>query len=445
MGSWLLKTRRTATAVWQRFLRPWLRPVWSVFPLTKTGLTFVLLFGLAVWFQGVLHLDLVLLVTGLAGLLVITALLLCTLLGAALLARSSRRARTPGVLDLETGTPQLTGYSAQYPRWLPFTVTDWQWVDDGGGETAASINLRRERGMLVEMAAPARRCVVERVVRRFTVRDLFGLVEISWRVPEKVSLRVLPGRGMLTQMPPPTGLADGDDLADPYAEARGDRVEMRQYAPGDPLRMVLWKVYARTGKMMVRTSERSVAERHRGCAYLVTSPNDDATAAVARIAIERGLLGEDWCLAVEGINRHATESEEALEIIARSGETKSFDRDGALGSFLSRMAREGYQFCILFVPPDQGAWRYAAEQAAGGGFQRMQILVGVDRVRTDPTPPADLRRKVSSWFLKSGDNHEPTFEDLRQLASTTGSLMLSTGVAERQTGHLFHDILGDRN
>jgi hypothetical protein len=141
---------------------------------------------------------------------------------------------------------------------------------------------------------------VERVVRRFAVRDLFGLSEIAWRRTETVSLRVLPERGMLAQMPPPAGMADGDDLSDVYAEPRGDRVEMRQYAPGDPLRMVLWKVYARTNRMMVRTPERSVAERRKGCAYLVASPNDDSTAAVARIAIERNLLGDDWCFAADG-------------------------------------------------------------------------------------------------------------------------------------------------
>ncbi|MCX6586972.1 MAG: DUF58 domain-containing protein [Acidobacteria bacterium] len=448
MRGWLSRfgfvLQKGVARLWRRFFRPWLRPLHGAFPLTRTGVAFLLLFGLAVWFQGVLHLDLVLLVAGLAGILVIASLLLCTLAGATWLTWRSRRARTPGLLDLETATPQPTGYRVGYPRWIPFTVAQWQWVNDGNGETAAAITLERERGELVEMAAPERRCIVERVVRRFAVRDLFGLCEIAWRRAETVSLRVLPERGMLAQMPPPAGMADGDDLSDVYAEPRGDRVEMRQYAPGDPLRMVLWKVYARTNRMMVRTPERSVAERRKGCAYLVASPNDDATAAVARIAIERGLLGDDWCFAADGVDRHATEREEALEVLARSGEAETAERDGNLGAFLSKMENEGYQFCILLLPPDPQAWAHAATQVTGTGILRMQILTGVEAVRPEREGAPAWKARLSRWFLRPDGSPQYTLEDLRQLASGTAGMAATAGVAERQTGHLFQDILGGR-
>jgi hypothetical protein len=448
MRGWLSRfgfvLQKGVARLWRRFFRPWLRPLHGAFPLTRTGVAFLLLFGLAVWFQGVLHLDLVLLVAGLAGILVIASLLLCTLAGATWLTWRSRRARTPGLLDLETATPQPTGYRVGYPRWIPFTVAQWQWVNDGNGETAATITIEREGGELVEMAAPERRCIVERVVRRFAVRDLFGLCEIAWRRAETVSLRVLPERGMLAQMPPPAGMADGDDLSDVYAEPRGDRVEMRQYAPGDPLRMVLWKVYARTNRMMVRTPERSVAERRKGCAYLVASPNDDATAAVARIAIERGLLGDDWCFAADGVDRHATEREEALEVLARSGEAETAERDGNLGAFLSKMENEGYQFCILLLPPDPQAWAHAATQVTGTGILRMQILTGVEAVRPEREGAPAWKARLSRWFLRPDGSPQYTLEDLRQLASGTAGMAATAGVAERQTGHLFQDILGGR-
>lgn len=448
MSRWLTKfwpsLRKGAAKIWRRFFLPWMRPIHGAFPLTRTGLAFLILFALAVWFQGVLHLDLVLLVAGLAGILVVTSLLLCTFIGAAYLSWSSKRARTPGLLDLETKTPQPTGYRVSYPRWIPFTIAQWQWVDDGNGETAAAITLERQRGEFVELAAPQRRCIVQRVVRRFAVRDLFGLSEIAWRRTETVSLRVLPERGMLAQMPPPAGMADGDDLSDVYAEPRGDRVEMRQYAPGDPLRMVLWKVYARTNRMMVRTPERSVAERRKGCAYLVASPNDDATAAVARIAIERGLLGDDWCFAADGVDRHATEKEEALEVLARSGEADTTERDGNLGAFLSKMENEGYQFCILMLPPDAEAWAHAATQATGNGIMRMQILTGVEAVQPEEEAAPAWKERLTKWFLKPTTDDEYTLDELRQLATGSAGLAATAGVAERRTGHLFQDILGGR-
>ena len=442
MAGWLTKFRRSAAGVWRRFLRPWMRPIHGAFPLTRTGMAFTAMFALAVWFQGVLHLDLVMLVAGLAGLMVVASLSLCVVLGSAYLFWKTKRAVTPGLLDLETTIPQPTGYRLCYPRWIPFTVAQWQWVDDGGGETAAKIALERQGGELVELASPGRRCIVQRVVRRFAVKDLFGLAEIAWRRAETVSLRVLPERGMLAQMPPPAGMAEGDDIPDVYAEPRGDRVEMRQYAPGDPLRMVLWKVYARTNRMMVRTPERSVAERQKGCAYLVTSEHDDATAAVARIAIERGLLGDDWCFAADGVMRHATEREEALEVLARSGEADFQERGGGLGEFLSKMELEGYQFCILLLPPEASAWEHAVNQGAAVGAMRMQILTGVEAVRAERDGPLPWQKRVAEWFLRPGDENEVTLAELQKLAAGAVGLASGTGVAERKTGHLFRDILG---
>jgi hypothetical protein len=430
---------------WRRFCRSWVLALLGLFPFTRTGLAFLILFAGALWIYGVLARDLVLLVAGLGGALVLVALLLCTLLAAAILGLRSRRASTPGDLDLDTAIPQPTGYRLRRPRWIPFAVVDWQWVDDGGGETAARIQLDPDGADLVEMASPARRCIVTRVVRRFAVRDLFGLTEISWRRRENVMLRVLPYRGMLAQMPPPAGMAEGDDLSDPYAEPKGDRVEMRQYAPGDPLRMVLWKVYARSGKMMVRTPERSVAERKRGCAYLVTSPHDDATAAAARVCIERGLLGDDWSFAADGVQREAADDRDAaFEIIARSGEAQPADRAAQLASFLTRREAEGFQFCLLFIPPDPSAWEAVAEQAAATATMRVQVLSAAGEIVPDQAPPRGLSEIAARWLLKPQDKDGVSLADIRSRAASVQGLANELIVVERNSGRSVSDILGSR-
>ncbi len=431
--------------VWRRFFRSPVLALIGLFPFTRTGLAFLLLFATAMWVYGVLARDLVLLVAGLGGALVLMALLLCTILTAAITWLRARKALTPGELDLDTGIPQPTGYRLRRARWIPFAVVDWQWVNDGGGETKAFVELEREGADLVEMASPERRCIVQRVVRRFAVRDLFGLTEISWRRKEDVMLRVLPYRGMLSQMPPPAGMAEGDDLSDPYAEPKGDRVEMRQYAPGDPLRMVLWKVYARTGKMMVRTPERSVAERKRGCAYLVTSPQDDATAAAARVAIERRLLGDDWCFAADGVEREAHEDREAaFEIIARSGEAKPEDRAGRLASFLTRRESEGYQFCLLFIPPDEPAWDAVAAQSAATLAMRVQVLTATGEILPDQAPPRGLSERMGRWLLKPRDRGGVSLAEIRTRAASVKGLANELIVVERNSGRSVSDMLGDR-
>jgi hypothetical protein len=429
--------------IWRRFLRAPVLAVIGLFPFTRTGVAFLALFATAMWVYGVLVRDLVLLVAGLGGALVLTALLLCTILMAVILRLRTGKASTPGDLDLDTGIPQPTGYRVRRPRWIPFAVVDWQWVSDGGGETAARVELEREGAELVEMASPARRCIVQRVVRRFAVRDLFGLTEISWRRKEDVMLRVLPYRGMLSQMPPPAGMAEGDDLSDPFAEPKGDRVEMRQYAPGDPLRMVLWKVYARSGKMMVRTPERSVAERKRGCAYLVTSPQDDATAAAARVAIERRLLGDDWCFAADGVDREANEDRDAaFEIIARSGEAKPEDRGARLATFLTRRESEGFQFCLLFIPPDESAWEAVAAQAAATMTMRVQVLTAAGEILPDQIPARGVAERMGRWLLKPRERDGVSLAEIRARAGTVKGLANELIVVERNSGRSVSDMLG---
>jgi hypothetical protein len=427
--------------VWRRFFRRGTLAIIGLFPFTRTGLAFLALFATAMWVYGVLVRDLVLLVAGLGGGLVLLALLLCTLLSAAITYVRTRKATTPGELDLDTGIPQPTGYRLRRPRWIPFAVVDWQWVNDGGGETAARVELEPDGADIVEMASPARRCIVQRVVRRFSIRDLFGLTEISWRRTEQVMLRVLPYRGMLSQMPPPAGMAEGDDLSDPYAEPKGDRVEMRQYAPGDPLRMVLWKVYARSGKMMVRTPERSVAERKRGCAYLVTSPNDDATAAAARVSIERGLLGDDWCFAADGVDKEANDDREAAyEIIARSGEAHREDRAARLATFLTSREAEGYQFCLLFIPPDADAWEAVAAQSAATQTMRVQVLTAAGEIIPDQSPARGVKELVSRWLLKPTHEDGVSLSEIRARANAVKGLANEVITVERNTGRTMSDL-----
>lgn len=429
--------------IWRRFFRAWVLAVIGLFPFTRTGLAFLGLFAISMWVYGVLVRDLVLLVAGLGGGLILITLLLSTALMASIMGIRTRRATTPGDLDLDTGVPQPTGFRLRRPRWIPFAVFEWQWVDDGGGETAARVEVELEGAELVEMASPNRRCIVKRVVRRFAVRDLFGLTEVSWRKKEDVLLRVLPYRGLLSQMPPPAGMAEGDDLPDPFAEPKGDRVEMRQYAPGDPLRMVLWKVYARTGKMMVRTPERSVAERKRGCAYLVTSPQDDATAAAARVTIERGLLGDDWCFAADGIDREAkSDRDDAFEIIARSGEAHPEDRAARLSSFLTQREGEGYQFCLLFVPPDEAAWEAVASQSPATQTMRVQVLTAAGEILPDQVPARGIREMATRWLLKPRETDGVSIAEIRSRAGAVKGLANELIVIERNSGRTLSDMLG---
>src|SRR5205814_5321723 len=96
------------------------------------------------------------------------------------------------------------------------------------------------------------------------------------------------------------GLAAGDDEAHPLGQPVGDRIEMRPYVPGDSPRTIAWKIYGRTGKLVVRAPERARIVSPRGCAYQVAGPHDESTAAVARAVLERGFLGQEWRFGADG-------------------------------------------------------------------------------------------------------------------------------------------------
>jgi hypothetical protein len=74
----------------------------------------------------------------------------------------------------------------------------------------------------------------------------------------------------------------------------------------------------------------------------------------------------------------------------------------------------------------------------------MQILTGVEAVRPEREGAPAWKERLSRWFLRPDAHPQHTLEDLRQLASGTAGMAATAGVAERQTGNLFQDILGGR-
>ncbi|MEW6278594.1 MAG: DUF58 domain-containing protein, partial [Candidatus Eremiobacterota bacterium] len=130
--------------------------------------------------------------------------------------------------------------------------------------------------------------------------------------------------------------------------------EMRQYSPGDPPRLILWKVYARTRKLMVRVSERAIIVQPRTCSYLVAGTGDDAVASLARSVLERELLGQGWRFGADGSPKPTSDLGEALRALARSGNPPNVPT--GLAGFLQGAAADGYKSCLVFVPPTAGPW-----------------------------------------------------------------------------------------
>lgn len=335
------------------------RRLWGLVPFSLPGLALVIAVAVGTYLFGMKRSDQILLMTGgafLAGALLDLFMVLGTalFLGWRFRQYSERRFAHGYRLDLVTGVASPS--ARQMPRFMPPLVEattsilnppdfDCQWH-------------RNPDGMRQEWLIPGRRCELEegfRLRRRIQVKDVLGFCTIDWEQEEPLSLRVLP-------KPLPLGTQSlikawfrGDEHSDPRGEPTGDRVDMRRYAPGDPPRLLLWKIYARTGKLMVRVPENAVTTAPRTCAYLVAGPGDEEVASLARTLVESDLLGDGWRFGADGSTSDVEKKEEALRLIARSGNPGVISGEG-LGGFLRDAAARGFGSCIVLVPTADGDW-----------------------------------------------------------------------------------------
>ncbi|MCK5797062.1 MAG: DUF58 domain-containing protein, partial [Deltaproteobacteria bacterium] len=255
-------------------------------PLTPLGLVLGLL---ALWVYRAVageEMDFVLYAATLVALAVLGLAVVSVGLATLLLWLRLRGQRGLEDLALESGVAAATGYS--FPRFAawPLVQVRLTWADP----PAVEASMARARGRLQEVVTPRQRGERLAVRRRFIVSDIFGLARLGLTRPAAQRVRILPGRAQMSGQVI-ASVVGGEGLSHPLGPPEGERLDMRRYAPGDPLRFILWKAFARTRQLLVRAPERAIAPSPSVMAYFVAGPEDEATAAMARFFIEAGLLG----------------------------------------------------------------------------------------------------------------------------------------------------------
>lgn len=396
-------------------------------PLTLLGAIGILvLFLVRLWAKD--HHDLILAGGCLFG-LVLAGLGLMLVLSVTVWLRLRREKPLP-VLEMETGVACLTGFQLGLVRWLPLLHIDVNW------ETPEEVTARFVPGPggLVEEVTPRERAWGDTVVRRLTVRDIFGLARFSFRRRHIQKTRVLPACGraqpswFLEQFRP------GDQLGHPAGKPEGDLIEMRRYVPGDPLKLVLWKVYARTGKMLVRVPERAVSPSDRMMIYLVAGRGDEPAAGILRTGLEGGCLGKEFIFGADenmslarGKEAFVRTQHEAIERIVRSSAARTNGGEG-LGGFLEHGESQGTNACLLFVPHRPGAWleRVADAVRRGGPYR---AVVGVDGMRQHVQ-----HGLLHRMFLSEAAGSEARTDEVREIVKRLNAVGVEAVVIDRITG-----------
>jgi hypothetical protein len=400
------------------------------FPLTFTGLILLGLSAAAFWLEGIRRQDFVFLAIGFIGVLVTLLVLLLTVAAAPLVhARWKRGSTRPG-LTVECAAVQETGFFPPLPRWLPLLEYSWKWEPPAYVDVRDGTHPDRRR----EFVVPRRRGVHSGIRRRILLRDVLGLTALEWVIPESAEIRFLPAKGALDTLTLLDGLTGGDDLSDPRGAAEGDRVDMRQYTPGDSPRMILWKVYAHTRKLLVRVPERALTARPRFCAYFVAGTQDEPGAGFTRVVLERGFLGENWRFGADGSTTFTGRLDEAIDLLIGSASV-STEAATRLPEFLQQAEKDGFASCLVVMPPTQGPWVDPVFQSLCHSALRIHAFTVVDG-------PARVHAAGQAWKRLFYTHHAHPGEsvpDLAWMAHDFGAVPFPISALDRVSGRAFGD------
>jgi len=145
-----------------------------------------------------------------------------------------------------------------------FAYFRWQWLLLGnrlftGGASDTDLNLKPgQRGRISLEITPLRRGVILLDDLRVLLPDPFGLFQRCRKVKAPAAtITVLPRRFPLPPIELPGGAAfkiSGEANTTSIGTS-GEFVGLRDYRPGDPLRQIHWKSWARTGRPIVKELE----------------------------------------------------------------------------------------------------------------------------------------------------------------------------------------------
>lgn len=363
-----------------------------------------------------------------ASLVVVVLVALCTvlvLLGAWSLRRTLRA--MPSGLPENLETTRLAATSFRVPRlrrWLLLEVkVDWL------SPEAVTVTLEPSGDAFEELVTAQLRGRYTKVVRRFTVEDVFGLAAVAFTLTWDTSLRIAP---LAARCSPAFAVsqATGDAWSHPSGRAEGDLVEMRAYAHGDSIRHVLWKTYARTRRMLVRQPERAVAPHPVNVAFMVAGLGDEPTAGVARVFLEQGLLGSDFVFSADGAAQPTNSVPEAVEQVVDSVFAR--EHGGTLDALAGQIDRARLASCLVFAPPVDGPWRARLTSMLARLAISATIIIGIDA----DTSPGGSPSRLERFLLEPEQTGLRALRGLAELRAALEASGLRVQVVHRGTGQL---------
>ncbi len=416
-------------APWKSRARRALSTLADLFPLTPAGVLLAVV-GAVVYFEfAEKEADFVLLGVGLTMMGLVALSLLAVLVNALALHLSLRHKPVGLPESLTVGVEHESAFRCYRFRWLAVSEVSFDWLEPA----AVAVRLTPDGAHFREHVTPLERGRFLTVARRFTVQDVFGLARLRFPHRWATTLRIqpVPGRADLTLA---IRRATDDGYSHPSGQPKGELVEMRRYAAGDPVRHILWKVFARSRKLMVREPERAIAPKPAMVGFFVAGANDEPSASTARLFLEEGLLGADFVFAAEGSTRPTSNVGEAIEQVIESQAFRSSGAD-SLAPLLRSVDRGRLDNLVVFAPSSDGAWVDKVVAAARRLPLPPTVVMTVDG-QLERRPPRRLARLLFRRARAAGglDEVPAVYDRLRGAGVELRILHRQTGAAIDQHG-----------
>jgi len=338
----------------------------------------------------------------------------------------------------EAEYPNETGLALASLNFLPLVQLDWKIVYPDHLETRLRTASKK---MLLEEIIPDKRCKTKYVTREFKVSDILGFCRYSWLQKQTAEFMVLPRINTLKTVPLLRSLNSEDGIPSPAGNPEGDRMEIRPYAPGDSIRNVMWKVYARNRQLNVRLPEKSVFQDTKTMAYLLSSPNDEAAAAIARMALEQGALGDDWIFGADGSEAPCQDLTLAIEALAQSRSIKHSYGYG-LDNFLKISSSHSEGHCIVFAAAERAPWLYRLKTTIRSSSNRFSLVLGTDGL--GETTKENLWQNMFFRYPESATSHQrenSSRDTTRKLLTELAQIVESVIIIDRKSGLSFDNQL----
>lgn len=423
---------------WQSLSRA-LKSAWNIvhglFPLTWLSLVLIAVIYY-VWFWEVsAHANQILFSAVIIWGIAFVTLFAFTVISAVVVFCVTKKANKPVENDIknETGSRIQTGFRVFVPFFMPFISMEVELL-----EKSFERHETKHFPWTEEYLVPTERGRYSALHRKITVRDIFGLTEIAFVLSQKAAITIEPAKSRYEMVAFQTRTS-GDGYSHPEGDPKGELVEMRRYQAGDPLRLVLWKVFARSRKLVVRAPEPAIVEERDMFVYFIAGKDDESSASMARTflnAIGMDMMN-DISFSTDGAKRLAANEQEGIsDIIDSVGHRAHGGED--LMSVAPLVTQGAMNHCFLLVPPSPGAWLEQVKKFIAQYSISPTFVLSVDAKKNAAKPKkAGALKRILCNTDKSDIHSDETFNQLCTDLSKLGAVRIvdiSTGAMTEFAG-----------